>query len=576
MSDSPNRFERWAPGVFVAAVLANIAWLVRLGHPWPSGRTSDEHVYLELAYNFWTYGQFGTRVSINYPPLYPMVLAPTFALDSNVARFTAIYTLHALLIAGGSLFLLPALRSAVGRHRAWLVLAAVQFLAGITHHGYHAQTETMFTAMLLGSTGLVWMCCDKPERVGRWLALGLLCGLAGCLRRTGWVIPIAVGLLLVPQVVTELRRHRTLLWKPIAALGIGYLIGGFPEMLAEAMVGSELKVYGGSPMKAHLMAGVIAMDSLANLQAAIGVAGRHLGYVIVTTGGAPLLIGLMVLHRATPIPGPHRQTGVFVLLASAGLVAMTSLHILRHRFRHPEETPWDLYPRYVDPAEPSLVILGVVAAASLFGKALWPHRERLIQGLVAVAIAGTSVGVSGYIVRARGSRYPSVSRLADFGLDATGRWYLHLVAGVLLVSWLAWWMRGTRPVVGAIVLALAAGWAIGFTSPHIRLTRPGNPSAPQILSSAPLLEAPTAPLAVVVYRPGRTTGRGYYRVAFRSDHPIDFVAPGAQLEEWLDAHPDGFALVRDSDRGMDPPTGLETVARKGNWTLQARASRGAD
>ncbi len=566
--------ERWAPGVFVAAVLANITWLLRLGHPWPSGRTSDEHVYLELAQNLWLYGEFGTRVSINYPPLYPLTLAPTFAFDTNVARFSAIYGLHALLIAAGSLFLLPALTSAVGRARTWVVLSVLQFLGGVTFHAYHAQTEATFTALLLASTGLVWMAFDKPERVGRWLALGLMCGLAGCLRRTGWVIPIATGMVVGAHVATELVRHRRLLWMPVALLAAGYLVGTLPEVAAESMVGAKLKIYDGSPMKAHLMAGVIALDSLSNLASAIEVTGRHIAYVIVTTGGAPLIIALMVLHRRSPITLPDRQVGAFILLASSGLVAMTSLHILRHRFRHPDERHWDLYPRYVDPPEPALVAIAVIAATVLFAKAAGPARQKLTEGLIGLAVAGIGVVVSGPIMRSRGSRYPRVSRLEDLGLDALAPWFFQVVAAVILLAWLGWWMKGRRPVVGALVLAMAAGWTIGFSSPLVRLQRPGSDSAPAILSSEALVEAPRAPVAIVIYRPGRTTGRGYYRASFRSDHKIEFIAPGEPLSAWLDAHPDGFVLLRDSDRGLNPPTGLETVARKGSWTLQARSVGG--
>ena len=170
------------PLLFALAVVAHVGLMVWLGNPWPGGLKSDGNVYLELAQNLWFHGEYGSRVAVTYPPLYPMMIAPTFAIAGNTARFAAIYALHALWIAGASLLLWPMLRDALGGRRAWLVLAGAQLLGGATIACFHPQTETLFTALLIAATGLTYLAFKAPSP-GRWFALGLACGLALATRR---------------------------------------------------------------------------------------------------------------------------------------------------------------------------------------------------------------------------------------------------------------------------------------------------------------------------------------------------------------------------------------------------------
>ena len=69
--------------LFVVAVVAHLVAVVTLGKAAPGGLRADVNVYLELASNLWEHGEYGTRVSVTYPPLFPMLVAPFFAIESK-------------------------------------------------------------------------------------------------------------------------------------------------------------------------------------------------------------------------------------------------------------------------------------------------------------------------------------------------------------------------------------------------------------------------------------------------------------------------------------------------------------
>ena len=545
------------PTVFVAAVVVHAVLLVWLGNPWPGGRYADENVYQELASNLWFDGSYGTRVSVTYPPLYPAVIAPSFAIGSNVARYAAIRLLHALLLGLASLALLPAFRQALGRDRAWLGLAGLQLLGGVVHYGKTTQTEALFTALLVAVLGLAWSAWAKPSGP-RWGAVGLLCGLALCTRRTALVLPAAFGLLALVDVVQARCMGRKAEWRSGVAWALGFAVGLLPEAVASSIAGGAIDPYGGPTAGRHLQAGFQAFASPANLSLAAQYSIRHVGWLAWSTAGAPLLLLAALLHRRRPPRAEARAAGL-ALLIGGGLAAMTVLHMLRFNFKRPTHPGWDLYPRYVDPSEPLLVAAAVLVAAWLVAS-----RERIGARLASGLGLGSAalLLVVGSMDRVRGGRLPKVELLDAVMPAAVSPWAFALTGAAVLLLWSAVASRRALRPAGVLAAALVVSWLVSLHHPVLKLGDPADDPSHRVLRLNALQQEPRAPLGVLVPQPGHDS-RKYYEPAFRSDHVVRWLRP-EEVVPWARSHPEGFVLIRGKD---EAPAGLERLGRAQQWRV---------
>ena len=563
--------ERVGLVVFLAAVLLHGLLLIKLGRPWPGGPRADANVYLELAMILWRDGSFGTRVAIDYPPLYPLLIAPAFAIASNAARFAFIYFLHALVLGLCSLALVPPLQKQLGARSAWLSIAALQFLGASTFLGHSVQTEPLFAGLIVAATGMVWQAWDRPS-FGRWAAVGFICGLAVCTRRTGLVLPVAIGLLWLTDALSAWRGRRPLPWKAGLGMACGLAIGLLPEGLVILFGGGMIDTYGGNPVKGHLKAAVDGVGSLQGVRWGLEIVGRHLAYVVVVTLGAPLAIFAMLVHRTQQAPLPLRRASGFVLLVALGLVAMTSLHILRDHLK--ALAFWDLYPRYVDPPELALVVMGLLAMLWLRGERTGEVSlgRRLLGPGVAAASVCAAIGLAGPVAKARGAHYPRPELLADWGFsEAVAPWFLLGVGALSMLGWVFLWARKTASLRSLLVGFLVASWLLGGMGLWNRLTTSPSDRRPAVLQLPALERTPEAPLAVVVRKRG-FAARNYYLPAFRSDHPVWFVGPRDELSEWVERHQEGFVLVPKSDGPLRFPGELTLAGRSKKWLVYRRAS----
>lgn len=549
--------------LFVLGVALHVVLALVLREPAPGGLRADENVYLELASTLWREGTYGPKVSITYPPGYPMVAAPTFALASNAARFAVLRVGQALALAAASLLLLPMLRAALGRGRAWAALGALQLVAGAVFHGVFAQSEALYVVLLVAATGLVWTAWARDRAVA-WLGLGLVAGLSVATRRMGVVVPIAVAMLVVLDLL-QTRDARA--WtRRLVLLGLGLGAGLLPEALASSLHGDSISPYSEGAAGSHLKAGLTALETERGQRLAMRVAGAQIAWPLLTTAAAPLLVAIAWLDRRTaPVrpPTPTARVYAFTLLTLAGSTALTVLHILRYRLGTGNRG-WDLYPRYLDPHELPLLAVGVVAVAALVARGARNWRP-LAWGAGVLGL----VSMAGQVARTRGGRMiPPVSLQADGGL--VGEIALWLIPGgaaawcllALLGIGLPPLRRRLSPVLW-LACALSAGWLVSAHMPT-RLVRGHRPTTtPAVLKAPALTSNPRAPLGVVVYRPG-PYGRGYYEPAFRSDHPVWFLAPD-EATAWAAAHPDGFVLLHPDDKRSPP--GLERIGRVAGWTF---------
>lgn len=556
--------RRVAPvAFFVLGVAAHVVLAVVLREPAPGGLRADENVYLELASTLWRDGTYGPRVSITYPPAYPMVAAPAFALASNAARFAVLRAGQALALAAASLLLLPMLRSALGSPRAWAFLGALQLVAGAVFHGVFAQSEALYVVLLVAATGLVWTAW-ATDRGAAWLGLGLVAGLSVATRRMGVVVPIAITMLAALDVV-QTRDVRG--WaRRLGFLTLGLGAGLLPEALASMLHGDAISPYSEGAAGSHLKAGVTALGTGKGRALALRVTGAQLAWPLLTTAAAPLLIAIAWLDLRTAPSRPSRPTArvyAFTLLTLTGSTALTILHILRYRLGTGNQG-WDLYPRYLDPHELPLLAVGLVAVAALAIRGARTWRPLAWGGLALGAVA-----LAGPVARTRGGRMiPPIRLDAEPGIlgdvalwlipGGAAAWTVLVLAAVALPAL----RRRLSPALW-LVAALVAGWLVSAHMPA-RLVRGDRPATTPAVLRAPALTAnPRAPLGVVVYRPG-PYGRKYYAPAFRSDHPVWFLAPD-EATAWAAAHPDGFVLVHPDDKRSPP--GLARVGRKDGWTI---------
>ncbi len=561
---APRLDPRLPPLIFAAAVLAHIVVLERLGFASPGGTGADANVYLELAQTLWREGTYGTRVSITYPPLYPMLIAPTFAIPSNAAQFASIYALHGLLLAAGTLACLPMLKHHLGRERAWLALALVQFAGGATLHGYNTQSEPLFTALLVGTVGLAWSAWAEP-RWGRWVGLGLLAGLAACTRKMGLVVPVALALLVAHDLVAWIQRRGPFPGARAALLAVGLAVGLTPGMVADHLHGAAVLPYGEGAAKSHLLAGLQAMGGFTTGGLMVRIALRHVSYLCAATLGAPIVIAAALTRWGPPRP-PLALARSMQLLTwiTAGSVGLTTLHLTRYWLRH---TGWDLYPRYVDPVEPALFLLGLLAAVWLAAERPAVHwRARLLPVVPWLGLAVLGFVAGGALNQTRGGRILRTGELSrrlnalSEGLGSVAP-LLFLVAGLALLALWAWrHAHGRTARLQHLALGIAVSWAISFHSPLSRLTHAPRPSA--LMRASSLVDAPDADLAVVVLRPGAAS-RKYYEPAFRSDHAVWFIRRD-EIPAWTAAHPQGYVLWL---KGDPPLRGLEVRQRSADWVI---------
>ncbi|MBN96141.1 MAG: hypothetical protein CL928_19040 [Deltaproteobacteria bacterium] len=563
----------WPPLVFVATVGLHCWFLTHLGRPSPGNTHADTNVYLELAQNLFRDGSYGTRVSVTYPPGYPMFLAPMFGIADNTARFSTIYMMHGVVMALCSLALLPLLRDSLGRTKGWLALALLQCLGALLYHGYVTQTEGLFLSLLMAAGGFAWMAWSRPG--GRaWIGLGLFCGLAVCTKRTGLVLPVALALLMAHDTIAALREKSRLPLRRVLLIALGFLLGLLPELFATYLHEGYISPYSGGrtgPARGHLRAGLIALDSLDNLKLFVQVAVRHVAYLNITTFSGLIVISAVLWGRGSQpqpqLPRPLSRFLGFVGYTSLGLVAMTTLHIARYRYGRPHRPGWDIYARYVDPVEPLLVVAAVVGATWWLRnhhETGWPRIKRVLPW---VLINGLFLALSGPIHRPRSARVPHLSTLHDYGFSSeVAPWVVPIFGGLVLTLWVLVWARLRAGTLTLVALAVVVSQLMSMHSPVSRITNAWSEDrAPDVLKLKPLREEPDAPLAVLVRKVGKKSRR-YYLPAFRSNHEVFFLHSERELAAWMEENPRGFALTRRKD----PKLKWRQVAKTAKWRVYKR------
>jgi len=505
--------------VFAALVVLKLGALLMLGESGPVGRNSDVNVYLEMAWNSWSEGFPGSRVTGSYPPVYPLAIAPTFGLPTNALRFDAIYLLHGLWFALACGLWVPVLRERLGPVAGWTVAGAAQLGGAALLSGYNPQSEALYGPLLVALGGVL----AATPTAGRWVAAGALAGLAVGTRRMG--LAAAVG------VVAAGFGDRRALW----ALP-GFMLGCLPEVVVSRF-GAGVSAYSGNPAEAHLQWGAKALTSPAGAWLLLRTLARHAGYSLAMTFGAPLLLALVWRERVAR----------FALAAWAATVGMASLHIVRYRLRT-GQPGWDLYPRYLDPLEAVLLLAAIAVGL----------RGRLPRWLAATGLA--VVVLSAPIARTRGGRLMA----AGWGGEDVAMWLWPAIfaAAVLVAGALATRgrLRWNTLLAGSLLVS------VGLSAPSFgtRFVMP-LPAPPRVILEAPVAGAVDRPLLILVARPG-PYGRRYLRPAFRSDHRPRFIAP-ADLAAAVAEQPTAFVLQHRKD---PQPRGLRLVAKRGTWWVWVR------
>jgi len=529
-------------------VVARVVLLVGYGGP-PRHPRLDVNNYLELALNLWRDGTYGSVVSTDYPPLYPFLVAPTFALSSNDLRFAIIYGAHALLLAGASLTLLPMLRSAMSERSAWLTLAAAQFLAGAGYHALWARSEALLMALFCAATGAVWWALDRPSS-RRWFVVGVLCGLAVACRRTGLVVPAAA------TIVALMHPGRG---RAVLALAAGTAIGLGPEVAAAWLHGGTLRTYHDGVVASHLSAVTRMWATPERIDLAVSTAARQLVYPLVAFAGAPLVL-LGWARRRAELPRPLAGASAFALLGLLGLAALSTLHILRYAYGRPDAEAWHVYPRYLDPAETAVILCAVAVAAHRRDAHPWSAWWFVPAALVVLPAVPTT--------RFRGSRVAPLRLFEGTPLESWYPYLLAVLAGAVLIALVL--ARGRYGRASTVVAAVGLGWMISFhfVGDVDRWSR-ATP-VPPILRTAAVAAAPDAPLAVLVRR-RPIHKRELYGPGFRSDHDVYWV-PLREIPAWLEAHPDGFVLTRTFERAPGHRLGLTLSAATKRWAVWGRVA----
>jgi len=557
VNDPQGRWQRYGwPALFISAVALHTVFLVLSGPTSVESSRLDANVYMDLARNLWQDGSYGSLVGAEYPPGYPIFIAPLFAISSNALRFHCIYAAHGLLFGVCSLALLPWLKDLCGRSSAFAALAAIQLLAGVTLHAQVPRSEPLLTALLLVAAGLSYNLARRPSGRRAFFLLAM-CGLIISTRRIGLVVLVGVAVLLAQLAIAHGRDWRLLLG---AALGLA--VGLTPEFLATISHGEALKTYGGGGVRTHLGALSGSLGSWETTVLGLQIAARQWTYFCLSTLALPIVV-------ATAGWGPLRkhldEASRFaldcILCTGIGLAGLTWMHIVRYWLYTGMEKGWHVYPRYLDPMEPLWVALGFALAVALLGRpelgADWKARLRPLWLWGSISLV--AIVVSGETWLFRGMRLPWKNAFKRLGLEAHRQEVFALLALALLALLVALWVSKTLPRRSSLVLVVACTWLI--SGHHLQTwANKGFPhrETHYLFEHKVMQAAPQAPIAVPVTR----ADRAYFTLAFRSDHDVKMIKPES-IEAWSKAHPDGFVVVRDNE--FSPP--LTRVAKRKRWTV---------
>ncbi len=180
-----------------------------------------------------------------------------------------------------------------------------------------------------------------------------------------------------------------------------------------------------------------------------------------------------------------------------------------------------------------------------------------------VAANAAALLLAGPLRRPRAARLPSPERLESWGFTTSPELVVPIVSAAVLVLWFLWWLRGFRRPLVVVAVALVLSQVITLASPIGRWQVGWSEDRmPEVLRLPALQKVPTAPIAVLVRRVGPFSRR-YYEPAFRSEHPVSFVATGEPLRLWMAEHPDGFVLTHRKD----PKAKLERVGKTKDWKV---------
>lgn len=582
----PKLFREDPLGAALFAFAASVRTTLLAWTAWPPGSPAlDVNNYLELGLNLFRDGTYGSHVSRDYPPLYPMFIAPFFSIDDAQARLAAILGAHGVVLALGCLSLFPMLRSALGARRAWVALALVQFLAGTTYHAMATRSEVLFIALLCFATAAIWSAFERAT-AGRWLLVGLTCGLAISCRRLGLALPVAAAIVVVVDAWSGSEPRLALRKVGVRGvlIGLGLGIGLLPELVASIIHGSVIEAYHSGVVGSHLSPVTRMWESTRNILVGLSSSFRQPLFGIIVYFGAPLILAALLLGRGhlRRVPRPLVATSGFSLLVFLGLAAMSALHILRYAYGNPTKQDFHLYPRYLDPVETPIILVAVALAAAAF--ATWTaaeletRRRALIPWMLPVALA---FAVAGPAWRFPGGRLPPRGIFEGIEYFFLYKMFFPGFGLLMLIVLMAWWSLGKYGTVWTIVAAVVLSWSMSL---HIVL-RPGRfdaepaPSLP-IFSVPALADAPTAPVAVPVHRGSKwqkglspaAVRRGLYAPAWRTNNPI-YWPPYRELSAWLVENPDGFVLTRSFEQAPGHLLRLELVGLTDDWLAWAPRGR---
>ena len=546
--------DRRLPLLFALAVLLHAAFAMWVGQPGPAGRYQDVNVYLELAQNLWREGAFLTRVNHRpYPPGYPLFLAPTFAIESNVLRFAVTYAMHALALGLASLTLLPMLRDAWGRRRAWWAVILLQGLAGASFTLVHAQSEALYTPLVVAATGLLYQ-AFRGERAGATVLAGAVVGYAVVTRRIGAVAPIALVLVVLQDLVGAWRGGKPLPLRRAGLLALGMLVGVLPEWVAAQLHGEVVEAY---PEYTETYAATgKAMFQPEHLLYAVRTAASQGGYYLLTTLAAPalLLAWLVGPSDGTEVERARRRAATWVGWAALGTAALTTLHIVRHVLGTNPGEGFSTYPRYLDPFELPLVVCGVLAATLL-----QPDARRRVLGWAAAGIG--LAWLAGPWYRTRAGRIVPVDYFEAWGFGPFAPWVVAIGTCVVIGLGVWMWERRTGPLrlLGA---AVALSWLISLHTP-VSWIQDGLTfhRATVLLRKGPV-HVEDGPVCVLVH----STGRQFYALAFRTDHEVWF-ARRNEIARCVEEHDAAWVVARRSARWKPKRAGLDVGERQDvtNW-----------
>ena len=454
-----------------------------------------------------------------YTILYPLLLAPAFALPDRAEAHAAALVVNAVLSSSALVPIHAIARRVLPAGTAAAVALLVALLPTAFVHALALSAENLFFPLFWWGTWLLLRFAER-DRPGDAVAAGLVLGLLPAVRLPGFAVLAAAALLVAGMAAFHRVRGRRAL-ACIAALLAPQVLW---LLLRAAFASPDRGLFGFGPGVGEALLGGLARVREGGGRSLVAYFLGETTYFLVGAYVAWILFSVYLVTQYRT--WRSRSVEGFLLLwtfACAGCLALVTVALLfpiAQSLTDPEQVARPIYGRFIETLFPGFFVLGTRGMIDFAWKERAPRaprREVLLLLALVVFSAASVYPLTGYGVAAVLRPY-AWANVASPVVIAAGAAVLVLLAAALAV--LAFRLRGVRG--GRLVLAAGLGAALGLQAVAFAVTVGGVVAGARAWDSslfrgARVLAERATPATTVAWDRALGFGRQWFGYRFWTD-----------------------------------------------------------